>query len=106
MRELVRGLNLIVLTVCTSVSSSERELEFMTPSASFSTINIEDVLKVARIDAEKAYRDLSIYRVIITIEDNGWHVVYELKNQNSQGGGPSYLISPATGKILSKIYNQ
>jgi len=69
-------------------------------------ITSDQVLRIARLDAEQAYRDLTPYRISLTIESDGWHVDYELKNPKLNGGGPHYLIDPATGKILSKRYEQ
>jgi hypothetical protein len=54
----------------------------------------------------EAYRDLSAYRIQLVLEDDGWHVDYELKDPNLKGGGPHYLIDARTGAILSKRYEQ
>ena len=40
------------------------------------------------------------------LEDDGWHVDYELKDPRLKGGGPHYIIDPHTGAILSKRYEQ
>jgi hypothetical protein len=69
-------------------------------------ITSDQVLRIARLDAEQAYRDLSPYRISLAMEADGWHVDYELKNPKLNGGGPHYLIDPLTGKILSKKYEQ
>ena len=69
-------------------------------------ISRDQVLQIAREDAEKAYRDLSSYRVEAQLEQDGWHVDYELKNPKAEGGGPHYVIDPANGKILRKKYEQ
>lgn len=61
---------------------------------------------IARLDAEKAYRDLLSYRASVDLADDGWHVDYELKNRESQGGGAHYVIDAQTGAILSKRYEQ
>ncbi|MCZ6679557.1 MAG: hypothetical protein O7E52_20185 [Candidatus Poribacteria bacterium] len=63
-------------------------------------------LKIACSDAEKAYRDLSRYRITIVLETDGWHVDYELKDPRLKGGGPHYVIEKVTGEILSKRYEQ
>lgn len=65
-----------------------------------------EALRIARLDAEKAYRDLSAYCVRVELGDDGWHVDYELKNRQSQGGGPHYVIDVQTGAIRSKRYEQ
>jgi hypothetical protein len=58
------------------------------------------------LDAESAYDDLSGYTIRITREADGWHVDYELKDANANGGGPHYVIHPVTGDILAKRYEQ
>jgi hypothetical protein len=63
-------------------------------------------LKIARSDAEKVYRDLSGYRIIIVLEPDGWHVDYALKDPRSKGGRPHYVISSMSGEILFKRYEQ
>jgi len=69
-------------------------------------ISSDEALKIARLDAERAYRDLSIYRVIVSYERDGWHADYELKDADVHGGGPHYIIDATTGKIVSKKYEQ
>ena len=69
-------------------------------------ISCDQALKVARTDAETAYRDLSVYRIEISLEAHGWVVDYELKDRKLQGGGPHYVIDARTGEILSKRYDQ
>jgi uncharacterized membrane protein YkoI len=70
------------------------------------TVSCDQALRIARTDAESAYRDLSIYRIAISLEENGWLVDYELKDPDLQGGGPHYVIDANTGEILSKRYEQ
>jgi hypothetical protein len=66
----------------------------------------EEALKIARLDAETAYRDLLSYRASVDLAEDGWHVDYELKNRESQGGGAHYVIDAQTGVIRSKRYEQ
>ena len=66
----------------------------------------DQVLAVAQADALKAYKDLSAYRIQLALEDDGWHVDYELKNPRLKGGGPHYVIDASTGAILRKKYEQ
>jgi hypothetical protein len=68
----------------------------------------DEILRIARLDAEKAYRDLSPYRIRVTLSDErtGWQVDYELKDENAEGGGASYVIDPFSGAIVSKKYYQ
>jgi uncharacterized membrane protein YkoI len=69
-------------------------------------ITSDQALKIARYDAENIYRDLSEYSILIILEQDGWHVDYELKNPEAQGGGPHYIIDSNTGNILKKRYEQ
>ena len=66
----------------------------------------DQVLRIARLDAEHAYRDLTPYRISIALERDGWHIDYHFKISNLNGGGPHYVIDPLTGVILSKVYEQ
>jgi hypothetical protein len=70
------------------------------------TITCDEALKTAQVDAERAYRDLSSYRICVTLEHDGWHVDYELKNVATQGGGPHYVIDSVSGRIVTKRYEQ
>jgi hypothetical protein len=70
------------------------------------SIPCEQALAIARLDAEKAYRDLSEYRFQIVLDSDGWHVDYDLKNPQANGGGPHYVIDAETGMIRSKRYEQ
>ncbi len=63
-------------------------------------------LRVAHADAEKVYRDLSHYRIIVSLEPDGWHVDYQLKSSSAHGGGPHYIIDATTGTIAKKRYEQ
>ena len=74
--------------------------------ASGQALPSDQALRVARLDAESAYRDLSAYRILITLEEDGWHIDYQLKNPRHHGGGPHYIIDAHTGMILSKRYEQ
>jgi hypothetical protein len=63
-------------------------------------------LMIAQADAQKAYRDLSEYRIQVVLETDGWHIDYELKDPSLKGGGPHYIIDAFTGAIVSKRYEQ
>lgn len=78
----------------------------LTQSAEADRIAADQILQVARMDAERVYRELTAYRIMLTPEGDGWHVDYEVINQNLNGGGPHYVIDPATGVIKSKRYEQ
>jgi hypothetical protein len=66
----------------------------------------DQILAIAQADASRVYRDLSPYRIQLVLDDDGWHVDYELKNPRLKGGGPHYLIDASTGVIVSKRYEQ
>lgn len=70
------------------------------------SLSSDEILRIARLDAEKAYRDLTPYRISLALELDGWHVDYILKDPNVNGGGPHYVIDPATGSILARRYEQ
>jgi len=61
---------------------------------------------VVALDAEKVYGDLSLYRITVVLEPDGWHIDYDLKNSTLDGGGPHYVIDAASGNIISKRYEQ
>lgn len=69
-------------------------------------ITSDQALQIARLDGEKVYRDLTLYRITVALEPDGWHVDYDLKDPRLNGGGPHYVIDPASGKILTKRYEQ
>ncbi len=69
-------------------------------------VSCDQVLRVAHVDALKAYHDLSPYRISMELADDGWHVDYQLKDPNRNGGGPHYIIDAQTGAILKKRYEQ
>ena len=71
------------------------------------TITSDEALRIARLDGEKAYGDdLSSLRIAVVLEPDGWHVDYELKDPNWNGGGPHFVIDPSDGRILWKRYDQ
>ncbi len=69
-------------------------------------ISRQDAQRIAEEDARHAYRDLSLYEVSVVQTEQGWQVDYELRDKQSHGGGPHYLISAETGEILSRRYEQ
>lgn len=62
-------------------------------------------LSIAQVDAERVYGDLSPFQIEVRLEPDGWHVGYQA-SQPTKGGGPSYVIDPATGDIVTKKYEQ
>ena len=69
-------------------------------------LSAERALGIAQADAAQAYRDLSLYRIRLELEPDGWHVDYELKAPRYKGGGPHYVIDRFTGAIVSRRYEQ
>lgn len=76
------------------------------PKVGQQSLPSDQILRVARLDAENAYRDLAGYRIHMTLEPDGWHIDFDLKDQSLNGGGPHYLIDPTTGSIVWKNYEQ
>jgi hypothetical protein len=70
------------------------------------TLPSYEILQIAHHDAERAYRDLSHFRITLALKENGWHVDYDLLDPMLAGGGPHYLIDPVSGAILWKTYEQ
>src|SRR5947209_13985783 len=70
-------------------------------SAGPPALSSDQALKIARLDAEQAYRDLSPYRISLAQEADGWHVDYQLKDPGLNGGGPHYLICQQSRKTGS-----
>lgn len=69
-------------------------------------ISADEVKHVAHVDAVRAYRDLTGYRIRLALEDDGWHVDYEVKDPRVKGGGPHYLIDANNGSIIARRYEQ
>ncbi len=78
----------------------------VTPQLSAKVLTCDEVLVIAREDAEPVYKDLSCFRIKITLQEDGWHIEYDLKDSTWNGGGPHYIIDATTGKILWKKYYQ
>jgi hypothetical protein len=70
------------------------------------TLAADQILTFAQADAVRAYGDLSEYCVRLSLEPDGWHVDYELRDARCKGGGPHYILDPVTGAILAKRYDQ
>ena len=76
------------------------------PNLSSPIVAADKALAIAQADAVNAYRDLSPYRIRLSLEADGWHVDYELKDPRWKGGGPHYVIDATTGAIVAKRYEQ
>jgi len=66
----------------------------------------DQILKIAREDAERVYGDVSDLEISIRLRSDGWHVEYRPADPEEQGGGPHYVIDPVDGTIKSKKYYQ
>jgi hypothetical protein len=66
----------------------------------------DEILRIARTDAERVYKDLDGFRITLVLEADGGHVEYSLAKRMMAGGAPHYVIDPVTGEILSKKYFQ
>ena len=69
-------------------------------------ISREQAVRIAAEDARRVYHDLSDYDVEAKREKDGWHIDYDLKNRQMNGGGPHYVIDATDGHIISKRYDQ
>ena len=79
----------------------------MTPTqTAHKPLTADEVLRIAREDAERVYQDLSRFRISLFLEPDGWHIEYALAKPFVAGGGPHYVVDPITGAILSKKYYQ
>ena len=70
------------------------------------TINAEQALAIAQTAALQAYRDLTPYRIRLSLEADGWHIDYELKDPKCKGGGPHFVIDALSGAIVRKRFEQ
>ena len=66
----------------------------------------DHALAIAQADALMVYGDLSRYRIALVLEEDGWHIDYELKDKRLKGGGPHYIINATSGVISTKRYEQ
>lgn len=76
------------------------------PAVTLPTVSPDQALAMAHRDALKAYRDLSPYRIVIALQDDGWHIDYDLVDPKMTGGGPHYIVDTETGEIVGKRYEQ
>jgi len=74
--------------------------------ASGTLLRGDQALAIAQTDAMAFYRDLSVYRILLVLESDGWHIDYELKDPKQKGGGPHYVIDAVSGAILAKRFEQ
>lgn len=69
-------------------------------------ITKEKAIEIANSDASLYYRDLSVYNIEAKLIDSNWKIDYELKDTMLDGGGPHYVISGKTGKIIESHFYQ
>ena len=69
-------------------------------------ITQEDAIVIAGLDAEKVSRNLEIYEVVVSLEDDVWYVDYELKDKTMLGGGSHCVVSTVDGTVLERRYEQ
>jgi hypothetical protein len=71
------------------------------------TISRSRATAIAEADALPMYGvSLHTMESRISLHEDGWHIDYELRDQEEQGGGPHYVIDASTGAIVSKKYYQ
>src|SRR5262249_52891102 len=66
------------------------------------TIPPEEALAIVEADAVMA-RGLTRHKTRVVLEDDGWHVDYELKNTRMRA--VHYVLDALTGEIVSKRYD-
>jgi hypothetical protein len=71
------------------------------------TVSRQQAIAIAEADAAPVYGDDLLHLTLeVSLQDDGWHVDYELRKPRWAGGGPHYVIDATTGAILSKKYQQ
>jgi hypothetical protein len=71
-------------------------------------VSRQQAIAVAEADALPMYGDrLHALVLQISLQDDGWHLVYSPKREGYRtGSGPQYVIDATTGAIVSKKYYQ
>ena len=73
-------------------------------------VTSDQALRIAEADAATTYENLNRFRIEISLEDDGWHVKYRIKQPTGSrfltGGGPHYVIDATTGAIVNAKYFQ
>lgn len=69
-------------------------------------IGRDSILKIAEKDARSAYVDLSIYTIKAALRKGNWYVDYDLTDPTLNGGGPHYVISAKTGRMVECRHEQ
>jgi hypothetical protein len=68
----------------------------------------QQAIAIAEADALPMYGNYLHTLVLqISLQDDGWHLVYSPKREGYRtGSGPHYVIDATTGAIVSKAYFQ
>ena len=77
-----------------------------TASSPEASLAVADVLRIAHLDAQAVYRNLSEFKITLCRCPDGWHVDYDLTDPLAAGGGPHYVIDPNKGEIVTRRYEQ
>jgi len=65
----------------------------------------EQAIEIAKKDAIIAYKDIKSFEIVVSESKKKWYIKFQLE-KGLDGGGPEYVISKKTGKILKKTYWQ
>lgn len=68
-------------------------------------ITKEHAIEIAKKDAIIAYKNLESFEIVVSESKKKWYIQFQLE-KGLDGGGPEYVISKKTGKILKKTYWQ
>jgi hypothetical protein len=93
---------------CGTTPTSRNGSEPMSKTPGISGLTKEEALRIVEKDVLHTYdaRDLAAYHVRATLESDGWHIDYDLKDKQLEGGGPHYVIDRHSGAILSRRHEQ
>lgn len=67
-------------------------------------ISQDEAQKIARADAQKILGDLEQFKVVATLQFDGWHIDY-LPVDPKGSGGAHYVIDEDKGKVTSTRYD-
>jgi hypothetical protein len=101
---------MVLCSGCRIIEGTSREQvgTNMAQATSREGVNIdkEKAITIAREDAVKAYGSVEAFNVFACETARSWHVIFELKDADLNGGAPEYIIDKKTGNILRKTYEQ
>ncbi len=94
---------MITILICCRHVDKKQKLNYQ--KNKLTMIDKNRAIEISKKDATLVYGDLSVYEIQAHLEKDRWIVEYLLKDKNSVGGGPHYVISATDGKIISfKFY--